>query len=500
MDVLRTRLGVMRRPRARLAAQTTLLVLAVATVAHGLLGPQIGPRNLATVLTSVYWRGLLVVALLAAGNLFCAACPLVLSRDVARRLHAPRRRWPRAWRGKWPGLALLVAVLLAYEQFALWESPAATALVIAGYFVAVIAVDTLFTGASFCKHLCPIGQFNFIASTVSPTELQSRDLDVCRGCRTVDCIKGRYSPADPAAAVGTLTAPPPAARQDSRPIHGILPLATGSLQQRGCELGLFMPLKVGNLDCTYCLDCVRACPHDNITLTTRVPAFEWLSTRRRSGIGRILKRVDLAMLAVVFTFGALLSAFAMTSPGIVVEAWLMSATGSLFEGAGLVLLFLVALVGIPLPLLTGTAWLASRGTTGDRSVARAAIAGAFTLVPLGFSVWVAHYGFHLLTGIATIVPVTQSAAIDLIGSPVLGAPAWQWVGMRAGLVFPLQLGCVILGAAGSVALATETARRDTPATSRAAAVPWVLLATVLALAAIWIFSQPMDMRGVSAAG
>ena len=41
--------------------------------------------------------------------------------------------------------------------------------------------------------------------------------------------------------------------------------------QRGCELALFQPRKIGNLDCTFCLDCVHACPHDNVGIGCRVP-------------------------------------------------------------------------------------------------------------------------------------------------------------------------------------------------------------------------------------
>ena len=105
---------------------------------------------------------------------------------------------------------------------------------------------------------------------MSPTELQIKDGNTCHSCGTFDCIKGQRAPAEPARIV-----------------------------QRGCELGLFLPGKVGNLDCTLCLDCVHACPHDNIALTTRVPAIELLDTRRRSGIGKLEARFDLAALAVV---------------------------------------------------------------------------------------------------------------------------------------------------------------------------------------------------------
>ena len=45
-------------------------------------------------------RPLLVVALLAAGNLFCTGCPFVLARDAGRRFLPPRLtlpRWLRTW-------------------------------------------------------------------------------------------------------------------------------------------------------------------------------------------------------------------------------------------------------------------------------------------------------------------------------------------------------------------------------------------------------------------
>src|SRR5690606_36972673 len=96
----------LRWRRARTVLQVGLLALAALVVAHGLWGPQIAPANLATVLTWVHYRGLLVVALLAAGNLFCTACPFVLVRDLARRLHAPTRQWPRGLRRKWVAVAL----------------------------------------------------------------------------------------------------------------------------------------------------------------------------------------------------------------------------------------------------------------------------------------------------------------------------------------------------------------------------------------------------------
>ncbi len=263
MDLLRQPLiaSFLSSRRARMCVQFAVMTAAAMVVLHGLFGPQVGPRNLATVVTSIHWRGLLIVGLVLAANVFCFSCPMMLSRDAARRFISPRLRWPRRLRGRWLALGLLAFTFFAYELWDLWDQPRVTAWLILGYFGVALAVDPTFKGASFCKYVCPVGQFNFMASTLSPTEVQVRDADTCRTCKTFDCIRGRQPSGD------------------GRPFA------------RGCELGLFQPAKVGNLNCTMCFDCVRACPHDNIGLITRVPGTEWLSFHRRSGIGRVTERL-----------------------------------------------------------------------------------------------------------------------------------------------------------------------------------------------------------------
>ena len=456
MDLLRLPVagGVLRWRHLRLTLQLLLLALAAAVVAHGLLGPQVGPRNLATVTTSIHWRGLLVLGLLIAGNVFCAACPMVLARDAGRRVFHARLRWPRALRGKWLGIALLVAVLYAYELFDVWSLPAATAWIILGYFGAAVAVDMLFAGAVFCKHLCPIGQFNFMASTVSPAALHVISRDTCRTCRTADCIKGRRDAADPHVVVA-----------------------------RGCELGLFLPAKVGNLDCTLCFDCVRACPHDNIALSTRAPGAELIEPGRRSGIGTLARRPDLAALAAVFVATALVSAFVMTAPASALEQRIVDALGVTSEAPALAAVFAVGVLVMPAMLVSA----------GGRS-------GVMALVPFGFGVWAAHYAFHLLTGALTVVPVAQAAAIDALGWPALGEPLWTWVGLQPGRVLPLQLGLVIVGACGSIGLLHALAYRDHGTRGLRVFVPWAVLVALLAVAAVWTFAQPMEMRGVGRFG
>lgn len=460
-----------RWPHARLVLQLPLAALALAMVLHGLFGPQLAPKNLATLLGWVHYRGALVLALLVAGNLFCMACPFMLPRRLARRFAQPVRQWPRVLRNKWLGLALFVLVLFAYELWDLWGSPWWTAWLVIGYFVAATAVDATFRHAPFCKWVCPIGQFNFVASTLSPLEVAVAEPDVCTTCTTHDCIRGREHPDDPS-----------------------------RLAQRGCELLLFQPKKVGNLDCTFCLDCIQACPHDNVALRSRLPGRELWSDRRRSGIGLLTERKDLAALALLFTFGAVLNAFAMVSPVYAVQSWLADLLGTTSEAAVLGTLFFVLLVVEPVVLL-GLAAGATRRATGVREpLLQVVVRYSYALVPLGFGVWLAHYSFHLWTGLWTFVPVTQDLVADLLGRPLLGTPLWRLTGLSEPAIQPIEWGFLSLGLLGSLLVAWRIAEREPARRTAAAFAPWAALVVCLGVAAFWLLAQPMEMRGTFLGG
>src|SRR5208282_1710808 len=416
----------LRWRHSRTVLQIPVLLVAVVMILHGLLGPALAPKNLATVLTWIHFRGVLVLVLLCAGNFFCLACPFMLVRNAARRLFRPRFNWPRALRNKWISVALFIAILFTYELFSLWSSPWWTAALAIAYFVAVLLIDGLFKHASFCKFVCPIGQFNFIASTLSPLEVQVRDQGVCTRCATKDCIRGRRG----------------LVRGQDAP--GADAHATGSaaglvILQRGCELALFQPRKVGNMDCTFCLDCVHACPHDNIGILSRLPASELMVDPIRSGIGYFSRRKDLAALAIVFTFGALLNAFGMVSPVYAVERWLGQMLRVTHEAPVLGVIFTFFLIVEPVLLLGLAAWLTRVWARSPRALLPLAVRYTYGLVPLGFGMWLAHYCFHFLTGLYMLIPVTQNAIASL-GRPLLGEPRWTLTGLPANVVQVVEIG------------------------------------------------------------
>ena len=454
---------------ARPLLQAPLLIVSVAMILHGLFGPSLAPKNLATTLSWLHFRGALVLVLLGAGNFFCLACPFMLVRQLAQRVFKPRFNWPRVLRNKWISIGLFILILFSYELFDLWSSPWWTAWLIIGYFVTILVVDGFFKHASFCKFVCPIGQFNFVASTLSPFEVKVRKQEVCTTCHTKDCIRGRREPASELVVI------------------------------RGCELALFQPSKVGNMDCTFCLDCVHACPHDNIGILSRMPGGELLSDPLRSGIGYFSRRKDIAALAVVFTFGSLLNAFGMVSPVYAVENWLGKTLHVSHEAPVLGVIFMFFLILEPVVLLGLAGWLTQRFAGSRRALLPLVVRYAYGLVPLGFGMWLAHYGFHFLTGLFTVVPVVQSAVANL-GWPIFGQPRWTLTGFPSNIVQVIEVGFLMLGFAGSLFVTHGLAEEDSPLQPMRAFIPWAVVCTLLWIASVWLMFQPMEMRATLMSG
>ena len=396
-------LGAMRR-----CAQVTMLLLAIVVMADGFTGTPVAPLNLAGTLPWIYWRALSVFALLLVGNLFCMACPFTLVRDLGRLVLPARLRWPRPLRNKWLPLALILVYLWSYEAFGLWNSPWMTAWIIAGYFLAALSVDGLFRGASFCKYVCPIGQFHFITSLVSPREVRVRSMAVCRTCKTYDCIRGNS-------------------------------------HTRGCELDLFQPKKSSNLDCTFCLDCVQACPHDNVALLPVVPAATLMADPYRSSLRRLSQRTDIAALALVIVFGAFANASGMVTPVMQWEHHLHARIGTGSMSAIIACFVLAGAVILPTLLV-----MVLKASNWRRF--------ALALVPVGVGMWTAHLLYHVI----------------------------PWISVRPAQILLLDAGLLL-----TLYVSWRIAKQSFKIVA-----PWAAVSCMLYVGGVWILFQPMQMRGM----
>ncbi len=437
-----------RRP-----AQVIMLLIAIAVVADGWFGPPVAPLNFAGVLPWIHWRALSVFALLVVGNLFCFSCPFMLVRDFGRKILPARLRWPRQLRNKWLPAVLLVLYFTCYEVFGLWDRPFTTASIIVGYFAAALLIDGAFRGASFCKYVCPIGQFHFVSSLISPREVKVKSAETCQSCRTHDCIRGNE-------------------------------------QARGCELYLFQPKKESSLDCTFCLDCVKACPHDNVALLPVLPAKTLLDNSYRSSIGRLSKRTDFAALALVFVSGAFANAAAMVTPVMMWEhGWhaRLGAHAMPFVVAAFMFATVVLVPGLAISLCNRLNRSLGESAEPANDLTRRL---TFTLVPLGLAMWAAHLLFHFATGWSELWPLVQQRFLNVpvqLGMPAV--PDWltaaQILLLNAGLLLTLYISWRIAQQAGK-----------TLKSSIQLLTPWATLAVALYCAGAWILFQPMQMRGM----
>ncbi|MBT8395770.1 MAG: FesM, partial [Gemmatimonadetes bacterium] len=256
------------------------------------------------------------------------------------------------------------------------------------------------------------------------------------------------------------------------------------------------------MDCTFCLECVHACPHDNVGILTRPPASELWEDPQRAGVGRFSRRPDLAALALFLTSAAFINALGMVTPVYALEEWIGRALGTTSEPLVLGTLFLTGTVALPGLLAAGAAKTSAVLSKSGRSVIQEATRYAYALVPVGFGMWIAHYLFHFLIGGLTIIPLTQEY-LGFLGFSFAGTPAWALGPLvPEAWLLPLELLFLELGFLVSVAVAYRIGLREVGPGARAAkaAAPWGLLAFLLSLAGIWLLLQPMEMRGTFMGG
>ncbi len=465
---------------ARLMLQLPLLLLALFVILDGLTGRQVAPRNVATTAVWLHYRGLVVIALAIFGNAFCAACPLMLTRGPSRWLKRllPRTfAWPKALRNKWFVILLLVPYFVSYEVFDLWASPWLTAWLAIGYFGAALAVDTLFPAGTFCRFVCPLGNFNFTLATVSPTQIVAVDPDVCRSCEHKPCLHGRE----------THVTSPRTGEAAFIPLAEITnPNGTGYFP--GCETDLFVPTITSNMDCTYCFNCVRACPYDNVALSVRAPGRElgrapWARRGRTAALA----------LGVLLAYWGVMNALAMITPFYDLVGRLAAFLGTRNEALLLSVMYAaVTLTGAVTTL--ASSWLADRAGGKRSTPLQAFRRWGYVVVALGFSFWAAHYLFHFLTGALAIVPVFEHF-FEYRGW--LLDPNWRLAQMvPTRWLFPIQAFVSATYTAVALFVAARIALRDFGQRKWVLAL-WPMMLYVLLFTALQliILAQPMEMRG-----
>lgn len=443
---------VTRRP-FQFAFQLPLVLALFLILAAGFYGTQVAERNFATVAVWTLWWTLLILDILLLGRMWCLVCPWEALASWTRRLAFWKRRadeplalelkWPRWLKNVYPATFFFLGLTWLELGFGVTRSPRATAVL--GLLMVLLAVipALVFERRSFCKYGCLVGRICGLYSMLAPVEVRARDLDVCRTCRTKDCLRGNENG---------------------------YPCPTGQ-----CLAGMRT-----NTYCTVCTECLKTCRNDNVALNLR-PWGSDLAT-----VGK--PRADEAVLALVMLTLASFHGLTMTPAWTEALAWIRGATG-----LGHLPAFSLGMAAVL--LVPGTVYLlfcrlsAKLATEPLRQVATRY---AYPLIAVALMYHLAHNAGHFLLEAGNAVPVVSDpfgSGRDLLGTAgfVPGPLASQ------GAIWALQIGLVLTGLLWALR-ATERAhrrlRRD-PGTSRWVTASFLLLVTV---ANLWLLAQPMEMR------
>ena len=97
-------------------------------------------------------------------------------------------------------------------------------------------VGFLYRKRSFCNYICPVGHLLGLYARIAPFEWRVKDKGVCKDCNGKPCVAKKNQ---------------------------------NNLFKRSCTSNLYPSNIQDNTDCILCTQCMKTCPHDNITFRIR---------------------------------------------------------------------------------------------------------------------------------------------------------------------------------------------------------------------------------------
>lgn len=387
------------------------LILAgfIFTILSGFLGSQVGSHNFAIIFVWIaWWSALKLFFIPLGGRTWCSICPIPLpgewlqnkgilrSRGPQTR---PGKRWPRLWRNAW--LPVFGFVLVGWFGAIILTAPRVTAFVLLGLFLLATMLSLIYERRAFCRHVCPVGGFIGLYARLAPPVISVNEPSLCA-------------------------------------------LHTEKTCYEVCPWGQYPPALKTSANCGLCLECLRACPYNNISLRLRPWGAE-LPLAAKMGLDDVFLALTMLTTAAIDTviflgpWGILRSvAYTIGSP-----AWWIFAASFL----------LLTLVIIP-AFYTLVVWVAERIRKKERfSFKRSLVYYGPILLPIGLTSWMAFTLAFASTKSSYLLPVLS----DPLGW------GWNLLGLTNHLPtgqtssFSLALQTLLL--AGGAMSATETARK-----------------------------------------
>jgi polyferredoxin len=420
-------------------ARSVTLAGFIFTLAAGLFGSRVGSHNFAIIFVWIAWWTALKLAFIPlGGRSWCSVCPIPLPGEwlqqgglleKGRRRFGLNLRWPKRLRVSWlqSGGFLLIGLFSALTL----TDPRLTAWVLLGIFGLAISLSLVFERRAFCSYVCPIGGFTGIYAQTAPVEVRVIDTSICAAHSEKTCYQS-------------------------------------------CPWGLYPVALRDSAQCGLCMECLRACPKDNIAFNLRPFGSDL-------GISRQTNRLDEAFLALVMLGSALAFSAVFTGPwgSLKSAAYAIGSPAWLLYAAGFLALNLAVMPGgFALAIWAGQKW------SGGKAELRRAIAShAQVLFPVGLFSWMAFtvsFAFPKFNYVFSVLSDPFGWGWNL-----LGTANTTWSPDASGFSPFLQVALVLAGLSWSASVA----RKLTPSGNHACirqALSVLAFCLVYSLAMLWL--------------
>jgi ferredoxin len=194
--------------------------------------------NLSNLVVWSYWWPLIIIIAVLFGRIWCTICPVELITYLVGRIGL-RRKVPDFFKGGWVITIFYTLILLVgIHTLAIHRLPHRMALYLLMLIGVAVLVSLIFQKRAFCSYVCPVGYLLGLYALISPFEWRANDQSTCKSCKTKDCFvkKNQYL-----------------------------------FVSRSCTSNLYPATIKDNQDCLMCTQCLKACPYDNLRLSTRRP-------------------------------------------------------------------------------------------------------------------------------------------------------------------------------------------------------------------------------------
>lgn len=246
-------------PSYPIAIQIFTLFVFLLLIAGGLAAPAVEHKlagtlrhtNLAALIVWSLWWPLVIISATLFGRVWCQICPMELVNSFFSTIGL-RKKVPKFMETGWV-TALFYGIILLLIIRTLWAHrfPDRMAWFFLFLFAASLLTGLIFRKRSFCNYLCPVGRLLGLYATCSPFEWRVSNHEVCNNCKSKDCIAIRHS---------------------------------YRLTSRSCTSNLYPPAITDNRKCLLCTQCMKVCPHDNLSYSLRKPMADFFSGIRLSPV------------------------------------------------------------------------------------------------------------------------------------------------------------------------------------------------------------------------